>query len=179
MVLCHACLILSAFCLNIHSRPFDQILWILLFLFIYHSLFHLSGLILLLTRPFNKNTWSSFIYFVFCCARPFDHSTTDLFYLYTTIRQKHMALFYLFFLLCTTMRPKIRSLIDLFFYVHTTIRPKYVVFLYLLFLLCTTIRARVRVLTDLFLLFAHDHSTKIYGPLLFILYFVHDHSTKN
>ena len=34
------------------------------------------------------------------------------------------------------------------------------------------------VLTDLFLLFAHDHLTKIYRPLLFILSFVYDHSIK-
>ena len=68
-----ACLILSAFCLNIYSRPFEQILWILfIYLFVYHSLFRLSELILLLTRPFNQNTWSSFFYFVFCCERPFD-----------------------------------------------------------------------------------------------------------
>ena len=43
----------------------------------------------------------------------------------------------------------------------------------------TTIRPEFRVPTDLFLLFAHDHSTKIYGPLSFNLSFVHDHSTKN
>ena len=44
--------------------------------------------------------------------------------------------------------------------------------------ICTTIRPEFRVPTDLFLLFAHDHSTKIYGPLSFNLSFVHDHSTK-
>ena len=43
----------------------------------------------------------------------------------------------------------------------------------------TTIRLEYRVPTDLFILFAHDHSTKIYGPLSFNLSFVHDHSTKN
>ena len=43
----------------------------------------------------------------------------------------------------------------------------------------TTIRPEFGVPTDLFLLFAHDHSTKIYGPLSFNLSFVHDHSTKN
>ena len=45
--------------------------------------------------------------------------------------------------------------------------------------ICTTIRPEFRVPTDLFLFFAHDHSTKIYGPLSFNLSFVHDHSTKN
>ena len=44
--------------------------------------------------------------------------------------------------------------------------------------ICTTIRPEFRVPTDLFLLFAHDHSTKIYGPLSFNLSFVHDNSTK-
>ena len=43
----------------------------------------------------------------------------------------------------------------------------------------TTIRPEFSVPTYLFLLFAHDHSTKIYGLLSFNLSFVHDHSTKN
>ena len=42
----------------------------------------------------------------------------------------------------------------------------------------TTIRPEFRVPTDLFLLYAHDHSTKIYGSLSFSLSFAHDHSTK-
>ena len=70
------------------------------------------------------------------------------------------------------------------------------VFFHLFFLLCTTIQPNIRVLIDLFLLFAHDPSTKMYGPLPYILplwtiirtkiwvlinlflLFVHDHSTK-
>ena len=44
--------------------------------------------------------------------------------------------------------------------------------------LCTTIPPEFRVSTDLFLLFAHDHSTKLYGPLSFNLSFVQGHSTK-
>ena len=62
--------------------------------------------------------------------------------------------------------------------------------------ICTSIRPEFRVPTDLFRLFADTHSTKIYGPLSFILslstttrpkirslidlflLFVHDHSTK-
>ena len=55
------------------------------------------------------------------------------------------------------------------FYFHTTVRPNYMVLFHLFFLLCTTIRPRVRVLSDLFLLFAYDHSTKIYDPLLFFI----------
>ena len=45
--------------------------------------------------------------------------------------------------------------------------------------ICTTIRPELGVPTDLFLLFTHDHSTNIYGPLSFILSFLRDHSTEN
>ena len=45
--------------------------------------------------------------------------------------------------------------------------------------ICTTIRPAFSVPTDLFLLFAHNHSAKIYGPLSFNVSFVRDHSTKN
>ena len=38
---------------------------------------------------------------------------------------------------------------------------------------------RVRIPTDLFLLCAHDYSTKIYGPLSFVVSFVDNHYTKN
>ena len=44
--------------------------------------------------------------------------------------------------------------------------------------ICMTIRAEFMVSTDLFLIFTHDHSTKVYGPLSFNLSFVHNHSTK-
>ena len=40
-------------------------------------------------------------------------------------------------------------------------------------------RPTFRIVTDLFLLYVHDHSTKLHGPLSFILSCVHDHSTKN
>ena len=119
-----------------------------------------------------------------------------LFYIHGTIRQKYMVFFYLIFLFCTTIRPKIRVLIGLFFYVHATIRPKYMVLLHLFFLLnitigpkikihtdffylFTTIRQKYMVLIDLFFLWARDHSTKIDGLLSLTLSFVHDHSTKN
>ena len=45
--------------------------------------------------------------------------------------------------------------------------------------ICASIRPEFMIPTDLYFLFAHDHSTKIYGPVSFILSFVHDHSTKN
>ena len=37
--------------------------------------------------------------------------------------------------------------------------------------MCTSIRPEFRVPTDLFLLFAHEQSTKIYGPLSFFFFF--------
>ena len=93
------------------------------------------------------------------------------FLLHTTIRPKYMVLFHLFFLLCTTIRPRLGSSLIYFFYLHTTIRQKYMVLFYLFFILYTTIRPKIRVLIDLFLLFAHDHSTKIYGPFLIYSFF--------
>ena len=109
-----------------------------------------------------------------------------------------MVLFHLFFLLCmtirpkikvhtdlflymyTTIRPKIRVLIDLFFYLRMTIRRNYRVLFHLLFLQCMTIRPKIRVFNDIYLSFAHDHSTKIYYLLSLIYsFFVHNHSTKN
>ena len=99
--------------------------------------------------------------------------------------------------ICTRLfDQKLRFSLIYFFYLHTTIRPKYMVLFHLFFLLCTTIQPNIRVIIDLFLLFAHDHSTKMYGPLPYILslctiirpkirvlinlflLFVHDHSTK-
>ena len=141
---------------------------------------------------------------------------TDLFYLHTTIRQKHMVLFHLIFLFSQPFEQKLRSSLICFFYLHTTNRQKYMVlfqifsiffaqpfeqklessliyFLYVhttiwrkyillfhfFYPLCTTIRPKISVLIDLFLLFVRDHSTKLYGPLSFILSLVHHHSTKN
>ena len=53
---------------------------------------------------------------------------------------------------------------------HKTIRQKYMVLFHLIFLLSTTILPNIRVHTDLFLLFAHDHSTKVYSPLSFTFF---------
>ena len=43
----------------------------------------------------------------------------------------------------------------------------------------THTHTKIRVLIGLFSLFAHDHSTKIYGPFSSVLSFVHDYLTKN
>ena len=115
-------------------------------------------------RPFDQNLAFPLIYF---------------FYLHMTIRQKYMAFFHLIFLLYTTIRPKIRVLIDLFLLCGQNHSTEIYGPFSLFFLLCATIRPKTRVHTDLLLLFAHDDSTKIYGPLSFILSLVHDHSTKN
>ena len=126
-------------------------------------------------QPFDQNIRSSFIYYFFS-ERPFDQklwsSLIYFFYLHTTIRLNYMVLFHLFFLLRTTIRPKDMVLFHFFFffcaqqfdqkfwatliyyyYLHTTIRPKYMV----LFLLVFS--------------FANDQSTKIHGPLSFVLSF--------
>ena len=81
-----------------------------------------------------------------------------------------MVLFHKFLFLCTTIRPKIRFLLNIYiFYLHTIIPPKYMVLFHLFFLLTTAVQPNIRVLIDLYLLFAHDHSTEIYGPLPYIL----------
>ena len=49
---------------------------------------------------------------------------------------------------------------------------------HLMFLLYVIIRPKIRVLIDLFLLWAHDYSTKINGPLSFILSLMHDDLVK-
>ena len=141
-----------------------------------------------------QNIRSFFIYSFFC-ARLFNQKLESLliylFYLPTTIRPRYMVLFYLFFLLCTTIWPKIRALTyllllcasdhsikvyDLFFFCPRQ-SDQNICFFVLSF--CKQPLNLTRAFIDLFLLFVHDHSTKTYGPLLFILCFLHDHSTKN
>ena len=92
------------------------------------------------------------------------------FHLHATIRPKYLVLFHLFFLLYTTIDQKIGSSLTYFFYLHTTIPQKYVLLAFILSL-CTTIRPKTRVLVNLLILFSHDHSTKLYSPLSFILSF--------
>ena len=87
-------------------------------------------------------------------------------------------------------------LFHLFFLLQTTILPKDMVLFHFFFLLCTTIWLNILGHIDLLFLFTHNHSTKIHGPLSFVLsfctiiwpklrvlinlflLFVHDHSTK-
>ena len=88
------------------TRPFDKTAWSS---FIY-SFF--------CARPFHKNIWSSFIYSFFC-ARPLDQKLRSiLIYFFICTRPFDVklgsSLIYLFYFY-TTIRPKIRVLIDLFF----------------------------------------------------------------
>ena len=139
--------------------------------------------------PFDQNIWSFFIY-SFLWALQFDQKLwsilTDFFYLHMTIRLKTRGLTDLFclflhdhstqiygplsfiFFWCRTIWPKIMVLIDLFL-LFTQI---YMVLFHSFFLLWTTIWLKTRGFIDLFCLFLHDHLTKIYGRLSFILPFV-------
>ena len=80
-----------------------------------------------------------------------------------------MVLFHLIFLLCTTIRPKIRVLIDLFLLCAHDHSTKIYGLLSFIFSFVYDHSTKIRVLIDLFLLFVHDHSTKLYGPPPFIL----------
>ena len=132
----------------IYARPFDQNL----------------GSSSMCSRPFDRNIWFFFIYFFFC-SLPFDqelrYSLIYFFYFCTGPFDKNIwpSFIYSFF----SARPfdqKLGSTLIYFFYLYTTIRPK------------------IMVLINLFILFAHSRSTKMYGPLSFILSLVHDHTTK-
>ena len=89
-----------------------------------------------------------------------------------------MVLFHLIFLLCTTIRPKIRLLINLFLLCVLDYSTEIYGLLSFVLSFVHNHSIKARVLTDLFLLFAHDHSTKIYVPLSINLSFIHDHWTK-
>ena len=80
-----------------------------------------------------------------------------------------MILFNLISLLCTTIRTKIRVLIDLFLLcAHDHLTKMYRPLSFTLSFVYDH-STKMRVLLDLFILFVHDHSTKLYGPLSFIL----------
>ena len=92
------------------------------------------------------------------------------FYLHTTIRQKYMMLFHFILSFCTTIRPKIKVLIDLCILVaHNHSTKIYDRFSFILSL-CTTIRPKIRVFYNLFFLFMHDHSTKVRGHSYSLIY---------
>ena len=73
------------------------------------------------TRPYDKNIWSSFIC-SFSCARPFDQKLVSsliyFFYLHTTIRQKYIVLFHLFFLFARPFDQELGPSLIFFLFVH-------------------------------------------------------------
>ena len=71
--------------------------------------------------------------------------------MHTTIRQKCMVLFCLFFLLCTT------------------IQQKYMVFFHLFFLLGTIIRPKNKIHTDLFLMCTWPFGQKLGSSLIYFI----------
>ena len=75
-----------------------------------------------------------------------------------------MVLFHLFFLQCTTIRPKIMVHIDFVFICTRSLYQKLGSSLIQLFSLSTTIRPKIRIFINLFFLSVHDHSTKNQGP---------------
>ena len=113
MVLSHACLILSAFCPNIHSRPFDQILWILLILFIYHSLSCLSDLIVLLTRIHGPLSFFLLSKIIWLKIRVLIINLFQL-YAHDILTKTYDPLFLCFFLKSSKIS---------FFHWHTTVQP--------------------------------------------------------
>ena len=120
----------------------------------------------------------------FFCARPFDQksgfSMIYFFYVHTTIRPKYIVFFHLIFVLCMTIRPRLRVLTDLFFYLHTTIRQKCIVLFHLFLLLFTTIRPKLgSSLIYFFYLYTTIRPNYMVLFHLLFLYFVHDHATKN
>ena len=97
------------------------------------------------TRLFDQNIWSSFIYSFFC-AQPFDQkirSTLIHFFICTRPFDQKLgsSLIYLFYLY-TTIRPKIRVLINLIFFLvhdHSTKVIGHSYFLIYYFLNCANI----------------------------------------
>ena len=83
-----------------------------------------------------------------------------------------MVLFHLFFLLCTTSRPKIKVHTDLFLVMYTTIRPKIRVHIDLFFYLHATIRPNYRVLFHLFYSYfsARPFDQKLGSSLIYFIY---------
>ena len=83
------------------------------------------------------------------------------FHVHTNIRPKDVVFLYLLFLLCTTIRRRLRVLTYLFFlYAHNH-----------LIKICGPL--------PFIITFVHDHSTKKIRVLIYIfISFVHDHSTK-
>ena len=134
---------------------------------VFNTLSFLSKYSFTTTRPDFMDP-SYFTYLSFIIPPQWFNSFID-----KTIQPKYMVLFHLFcFLLCTTIRLKIRVLtINLFqLYAHdistTTYDPLFCVFF-------------SRDLNNQFISFTGDRLTEIYDLFSFNFSFLHDHSTKN
>ena len=125
-------------------RPKNRVLINLLFLFVHdHStklgvtvtlLFILFLDVAILPLLYSWQILPLHLIGYFFCARPFDQKIrSTLIYFFIFDQKLGSSIIYLFYLY-TTIRRKIRVLIDLFFYWHTTIRPNYTVLFHLFFL---------------------------------------------
>ena len=160
-------------------RPKNRVLINLLFLFVHdHStklgvtltlLFILFLDVAILPLLYSWQILPLHLIGYFFCARPFDQKIrSTLIYFFIFDQKLGSSIIYLFYLY-TTIRRKIRVLIDLFFYWHTTIRPNYTVLFHLFFLQCATIRPKIRVHIDFFFFFTRPFD-QIIGSS-FIYYF--------
>ena len=100
------------------------------------------------TRPFDKSTWSSFIYSFLCMA----------------IWQKYMVFFHLFFLLCTIiwLKIKVHTVYSLYVHNHSKSYGPH----QLIYFICT---GPFYPLSFIFAL-VHDQLTKFWDPHWFFLF---------
>ena len=95
----------------------------------------------------------------------YNHSTKNygshwlFLFLHTTIWPNYMVLFNLFFIYCTTIRPKLKILINSISYFTRPFDQK-LVLINLFIYLYRTIWQKIRDLINLIFLSVHDHSTK-------------------
>ena len=75
--------------------------------------------------------------------------------------------------ICTTIRPELRGLTDLFIlYAHDLFGEKYMVLFHLIFLLCTTIRPKIGVHTDLFFFCTRPFDRSIWSSFIYSFFCV-------
>ena len=117
--------------------------------------------------------WSSFIYSLFC-ARPFNLelalSLIYISHLYTTILQKYMIFFHLFFLCAQPFDQKLGFSLIYFFYLYTTIQQKYIIVFHLFFLFARPFDQKLGSSLIYLFLFVHDNSTKVRGHSYSLVY---------
>ena len=82
-----------------------------------------------------------------------------------------MVFFHLFFLLCTTIWPRVRVFTYLFLWFVHDHSTEVCGPLLLILSFVYDYPTKIKVLIDLFFLFVHDNSAKLYGPLPFFFSF--------